>query len=1257
MFVLLVTSMLTLAFNIQPVKASGTIYIRDDGSVDPPTAPISTVDNITYTFTGDINDSIVIERDNIVVDGAGYTMLGKGENGITLSGRSNVTIKNTNIKDCWLGIYLNSSSNNSLSGNNITANYYAGIYLESSSNYNSISGNNITNNWAGIMLESSSNYNSISGNNITANDYYGYGILLGYSSNNSISGNNIARNGYGVYLPSSSYSIISENNITANYRFGIVLESSSDYNSISGNNITNNAYGIYLHFSLSNSIFHNNVINNAPQVYSSDSVNVWDDGYPSGGNHWSDYLGNDTYSGPYQNETGSDNIGDTQYVIDTDSVDHYPLMNPYVSPLQPTFTTVMESNTTDWDAAGIGAPFVIYDANASLYKMWFSGLSYPIIPYYQNRYVIAYAESNDGITWFNKTVVHDTGFGYPTTGWPWVVKEGETYRMWHMDYYEWVAGDWSSYVACMNSTDGINWPAFMSTNDTKVLSAQGQSDPQGDGYCAFAPCVVYDPSIGYVMWYSVLDHPQPGMLGPPKIWRATSDDGITWSNRTPALPYVPSTWEAGVYRASVVKEDDGSYTMFYGAGDNNGTASLGMAESIDGISWTNRTQILKPSDLGVNINSTGSPFHFQDVSGKRYLYFAYDDKSDGKSKFGRIQLGARVLTSLNITATAGGTTNPPPGTYTYSQGQTVPVQAAPDIGYVFDHWELDSTNVSLTNPISVLMDENHTLHAVFVEMNYTLQIKTTVGGTTNPVADTYTYPAGLAIQVTGIPDTGYYFDHWELNGTSIGSTNPVTITMDADYTLNATFSLIINRTLSITATTGGTTSPVPGTYTYGNGTIVDVVANATSGFVLDHWELDNVSVGSSNPVTVVMDRDHSLNAVFKPLYVLDITATDGGTTDPSTGNYTYIEGTMVTVNATPSGYYGFDHWELDGYNVSSVNPCTVLMDKNHALHAVFIQINYTLTITATDGGTTNPSPGIYTYVAGSSVQVEAIANTDYLLDYWKLDGNDVGAANPISVTMDTNHTLHAVFRVLVHDVAVTDVVPSRTVIGQGYSNSISVTVANQGDYTETFNVTVYANTTAIGTQTANDLLNGASIVLTFTLNTTDFAYDNYTISAYAEPVLNETDTTDNTYVDGTVQIVPSFHDAAIVSITFSKQNPAPDETLDIYVTVENLGNLLETFDVSVNYTRGRDFLIGTTTITLEPGARNTLGFAWTPPSTGRYEITAYTSPIPEDTNPTDNTRSVRKCVMLLEGPFYTWNRTEYWIVQCGGRPVRLISKY
>ncbi|RLE47179.1 MAG: hypothetical protein DRJ31_09260, partial [Candidatus Methanomethylicota archaeon] len=79
-----------------------------------------------------------------------------------------------------------------------------------------------------------------------------------------------------------------------------------------------------------NIIYHNNLIDNGVQASLYESYdNLWDDGYPSGGNYWSDYVGVDLSSGPYQNETGSDGIGDSLYIIDVNNTDRYPLMGPF----------------------------------------------------------------------------------------------------------------------------------------------------------------------------------------------------------------------------------------------------------------------------------------------------------------------------------------------------------------------------------------------------------------------------------------------------------------------------------------------------------------------------------------------------------------------------------------------------------------------------------------------------------------------------------------------------------------------------------------------------------------------------------------------------------------------------------------------------------------------------------------------------------------------------------------------------------------
>jgi hypothetical protein len=104
-----------------------------------------------------------------------------------------------------------------------------------------------------------------------------------------------------------------------------------------------------------------------------------------------------------------------------------------------------------------------------------------------------------------------------------------------------------------------------------------------------------------------------------------------------------------------------------------------------------------------------------------------------------------------------------------------------------------------------------------------------------------------------------------------------------------------------------------------------------------------------------------------------------------------------------------------------------------------------------------------------------------------------------------------------NDIALTNVKLSKIILGLGYSVSINVTVTNQGDQAEAFNVTLYANTTIIGISEVS-LSSGSSTTITFTWNTTGFAKGNYTISAYAWPVLNETDIDDNTYTNGTITV-------------------------------------------------------------------------------------------------------------------------------------------
>ena len=298
-FVLLLLSTAVVVGFVSPAVAEGTIYIRSDGSVEG-TDKIQRDGNV-YTFTADIFDSIVVEKDDVVIDGADFILQGNGSGyGIHLIHRSYVTIRNMEIKEFDTGIRLYGGSNNTIYENDIVNNEW-GIYVEYSEN-NTLSENNVTANTVGIRITGSSN--NVLRNNRMNNNHYNFGVgganLVDYvndidTSNTvddkpiyywvnkrdrtvpldagyvalvnctgiTVKNLNLANNEYGILLAFTKNSTITQNTITNNGA-GIELYGSSRNNSLSGNHITNNeGNGIRLYGCPENSITGNNITNNA----------------------------------------------------------------------------------------------------------------------------------------------------------------------------------------------------------------------------------------------------------------------------------------------------------------------------------------------------------------------------------------------------------------------------------------------------------------------------------------------------------------------------------------------------------------------------------------------------------------------------------------------------------------------------------------------------------------------------------------------------------------------------------------------------------------------------------------------------------------------------------------------------------------------------------------------------------------------------------------------------------------------------------
>ncbi len=191
----------------------------------------------------------------------------------------------------------------------------------------------------GISIDSSNDfqvtYNQVSDTSGTGDGGPGVGVRVSNSGGDGlvVSNNTIMRNDVGISIESSRDVYVSGNTIGGN---GVGVIAPGPYMTQSGdiaivqNEISNNGKGVILHFTFDSVVYHNNFDNNYVQAIDTNSTsNSWDNGYPSGGNFWSDYGGVDNCSGPNQDMCPSpDGIGDTPYVF-SDNQDNYPLMNPY----------------------------------------------------------------------------------------------------------------------------------------------------------------------------------------------------------------------------------------------------------------------------------------------------------------------------------------------------------------------------------------------------------------------------------------------------------------------------------------------------------------------------------------------------------------------------------------------------------------------------------------------------------------------------------------------------------------------------------------------------------------------------------------------------------------------------------------------------------------------------------------------------------------------------------------------------------------
>jgi uncharacterized repeat protein (TIGR02543 family) len=341
-----------------------------------------------------------------------------------------------------------------------------------------------------------------------------------------------------------------------------------------------------------------------------------------------------------------------------------------------------------------------------------------------------------------------------------------------------------------------------------------------------------------------------------------------------------------------------------------------------------------------------------------------------------------------------------PDNETYAYGTLVQLTAVADIGYTFSHWDGDLKGNN--NPVTILMNGNKTVIAVFIKTEYTLTISAspTEGGSIN-VNKTAPYYYGDIVELNAVPNAGWSFSHWM--GDLIGSQNPATIIIYDNKTVTAVFTQN-QYTLTVTVNGNGnvTIEPNKAMYTYGE--TVTLTATADPDWMFAGWSGDISS--SQNPITIMMDGNKSITAVFtqKP-YTLTIITIGNGMVNKSPTHTFYADGEIVTLTANPDVGWKFVEWSGD--ISSNENPAIIVMEGNKTVYVTFIQEEYILTLTIEGLGNVTKTPDQPTYTYGTQVQLTASAEIGWSFSHWS--GNITSSDNPLILIITGNMTITAHF--------------------------------------------------------------------------------------------------------------------------------------------------------------------------------------------------------------------------------------------------------
>jgi hypothetical protein len=218
---------------------------------------------------------------------------------------------------------------------------------------------------------------------------------------------------------------------------------------------------------------------------------------------------------------------------------------------------------------------------------------------------------------------------------------------------------------------------------------------------------------------------------------------------------------------------------------------------------------------------------------------------------------------------------------------------------------------------------------------------------------------------------------------------------------------IYQYVLDILSTVGGVITPGVGTFTYGEGTVVNLVATPDDGYRFVEWTGNVSSIADvyAAETNITINGDYFITANFAWQYYLSINSTAGGSVDePGEGVFPCDEGSVVTLVATPDAGYRFVNWTGNVATIANVTAAstTITMNGDYSITAEFAW-QYYLSVNSTAGGNvTTPGEGVFPCDEGSVVDLVAEAEESYHFVQWTGNVSTIANVSAASTTITMN---------------------------------------------------------------------------------------------------------------------------------------------------------------------------------------------------------------------------------------------------------------